>query len=52
MFYEVSAFLMLTEALKEIRETHLLTMFLSKWAVHDSTDSESYVIVRKTKIDK
>ncbi len=34
------------EASKEIRETHLLTVLLSRWAIHDSTDSESRVIVR------
>ena len=39
------------EASKEIRETCLLAMLLSRWAVRDSTDSESYVIVKKIRID-
>ncbi len=52
MFYEVATFWDFTEASKEIRKTHLLAMLLSRWAVHDSTDSESYVIIRKIKIDK
>jgi len=52
MFHEVSAFLTSTEASKEIRETHLLAMLLSRQAVRDSTDLKSRVIVRKIKIDK
>jgi len=51
MFHEISAFLTLNEALKEIRKTRLLAMLLSRRAVHDSTDSESRVIVRKIRID-
>jgi len=52
MSHEIATFWDLAEALKEIRETHLLTVLLSRRAVHDSTDSESRVIVRKIKIDK
>ncbi len=52
MFHEIATFWDLTEVLTEIRETHLLAMLLSKWAVHDLTDSESRIIVRKIKIDK
>jgi len=51
MFHEISAFLMLNEALKEIRKTRLLAVLLSRRAVCDSTDSESRVIVRKIRID-
>jgi len=51
MFHEVSTFLMLNEASKEIRETRLLAMLLSRQAVHDSTDSKSHVIVKEIKID-
>ncbi len=46
MSYEIATFWDLAEASKEIRKTHLLTMLLSRWAVHDSTDSKSRVIVR------
>ncbi len=46
MFHEIATFWDLAEALKEIRKTHLLTVFLSRWAVRDSTDSESRVIVK------
>ncbi len=46
MFHEVATFWDLAEASKEIRETRLLAMLLSRRAVHDSTDSESRVIVR------
>ncbi len=49
--YEVAAFWDFAEALKEIRKTHLLAMLLSRWAVHDLTDSELYVIVKKIKVD-
>ncbi len=52
MFHEIATFWDLTEALKEIRETRLLAMLLSRWAVHDSTDSESHVIVREIKIGR
>ncbi len=46
MFHEIATFWDLAEALKEIRETHLLAVLLSRWAVRDSTDSESRAIVR------
>ncbi len=46
MFHEVAAFWDFAEASKEIRETHLLAVLLSRRAVCDSTDSESRVIVR------
>ncbi len=46
MSHEIATFWDLAEASKEIRKTRLLTMLLSRWAVHDSTDSESRVIVR------
>ncbi len=46
MFYEIATFWNFTEALKEIRKTHLLAMLLSRWAVHDSTDSKLCVIVK------
>ncbi len=52
MSHEIATFWDFAEALKEIRETRLLTVLLSKQAVRDSTDSESRVIVRKIKIDK
>jgi len=52
MFHEIATFWDFAEASKEIRKTRLLAMLLSRWAVHDSTDSESCVIVRKIKIDK
>ena len=52
MFHEVATFWDFAEASKEIRKTCLLAMLLSRWAVCDSTDSESRVIVRKIKIDK
>ncbi len=52
MSHEIATFWDLVEALKEIRETRLLTVVLSRWAVHDSTNSELCVIVRKIKIDK
>ena len=51
MFHKISAFLTLTEALKEIRKTRLLAMLLSRQAVCDSTDLELHVIVRKIRID-
>ncbi len=50
MFHEISAFLTLNEASKEIRKTRLLAVLLSRRAVRDSTDSESRVIVRKVKV--
>ncbi len=50
MFHEVSAFLTSNEASKEIRETRLLAVLLSRRAVRDSTDSESRAIVRKVRI--
>ncbi len=46
MFHEVATFWDLAEASTEIRKTHLLTMLLSRWAVHDLTDSKSHVIVK------
>ncbi len=52
MFHEIATFWNLVEALKEIRKTCLLAMLLSRRAVHDSTDSESHVIVREIKIDR
>ncbi len=52
MFHEIATFWDLAEASKEIRETHLLAVFLSRRAVHNSTDSESCVIVREIKIDR
>ena len=51
MFHEIATFWNLVEASTEIRNTHLLAMLLSKWAVRDSTDSESRVIVRKIRVD-
>ena len=51
MSHEIVTFWDFAEALKEIRKTHLLAMLLSRWAVHNSTDSESCIIVRKIKID-
>ena len=51
MFYEIATFWDFAEALKEIRKTHLLAMLLSRWAVRDSTDSESCIIVREIKVD-
>jgi len=50
MFHEISAFLTLNEASKEIRETRLLAMLLSRRAVRDSTDSKSHVIVREIRV--
>ncbi len=52
MFHEIATFWDLTEALKEIRETHLLAMLQSRWAVHDLTDSKLRVIMKEIKIDK
>ncbi len=52
MFHEISMFLASVEALKDSKETRLFALLLSKRAVHDSTDSESCVIVRKIKIDR
>ncbi len=46
MFHEIATFWDFAEASKEIRKTRLLAMLLSRWAVRDSTDSESHVIVR------
>ncbi len=46
MSYEITTFWDLAEASKEIRKTRLLTVLLSRWAVCDSTDSKSRVIVR------
>ncbi len=51
MFHEIVTFWDFAEALKEIRKTHLLAMLLSRWAVHDSTDSKSCIIVREIRID-
>ncbi len=52
MFHEVSAFWDFVETLTEIRETHLLAMLLSRWTVHDSTDSKLHVIMKEIKVDK
>ncbi len=52
MFHEIVTFWDLAEASKEIRETCLLAMLLSRWAVCDSTDSELHVIIKEIKIDK
>ncbi len=52
MFHEIATFWDFAEASKEIRETHLLTMLLSRWAVCNLTDSESCVIMRKIKINR
>ncbi len=52
MSYEIATFWDFAEALKEIRKTRLLAVLLSRRAVHDSTDSESYVIVRKIRVNK
>ncbi len=46
MSHEIATFWDFAEALKEIRKTRLLAMLLSRWAVRDSTDSKSRVIVR------
>ncbi len=51
MFHEITTFWDFAEASTEIRETRLLAVLLSRRAVHDSTDSESYVIVRKVRVD-
>ncbi len=51
MFHEIATFWDFVEASKEIRKTRLLAMLLSRWAVRDSTDSESRVIVRKIRVD-
>ena len=50
MSHEVATFWGLAEASKGIRETHLLAVLLSRRAVHDSTGSESCVIVREVRI--
>ena len=52
MFHEIMTFWDFAEASKEIRETRLLTVLLSRWAVHDSTDSESCIIMKKIKINR
>ncbi len=46
MFHEIATFWDFAEASKEIRKTRLLAVLLSRRAVHDSTDSESRVIVK------
>ncbi len=51
MSHEVATFWDFAEALTEIRKTHLLAVLLSRQAVHDSTDSELHVIMRKIRID-
>ncbi len=51
MSHEVATFWDFAEASKEIRKTHLLAMLLSRRAVHDSTDSELYIIMRKIKVN-
>ncbi len=51
MSHEIATFWDFAEALKEIRKTCLLTVLLSRWAVHNSTDSESCIIVRKIRIN-
>jgi len=52
MYHKIATFWDFAEASKEIRKTRLLTVLLSRRAVHDSTDSESCVIVREIKIDR
>ncbi len=52
MSYEIATFWGFAEASKEISETRLLAMLLSRWAVRDSTDSESRVIMKEIKIDR
>ncbi len=47
MFYEMTAFSTLTEALMNRSETLLLTVFLNKWVVQDSTDSTLHVMMRE-----
>ncbi len=51
MFHEIATFWGFAEASTEIRKTRLLAVLLSRRAVHDFTDSESRVIVRKVRID-
>ncbi len=51
MSHEIATFWDFAETSKEIRKTRLLAVLLSRWAVCDSTDSESRVIVRKIRID-
>ncbi len=51
MSHEIATFWDLAEALKEIRETHLLAMLLSRQAVCDLTDSELHVIMKDWVID-
>ena len=51
MFHEIATFWDFAEASTEIRKTRLLAVLLSRWAVCNSTDSESRVIVRKIRID-
>ncbi len=46
MSYKIATFWNLAEASKEIRETCLLTMLLSRWVIWDSTDLKSHVMMR------
>ena len=47
MFHEVLMFLASVETLKDSKEIHLFAMLLSKWAVHDSTDLLSRIMMRR-----
>ncbi len=47
MFYAITAFSALTEALMSRSETLLLTVLLSKWVVQNSTDLTSCVMMRE-----
>ncbi len=47
MSHEIVTFWDSVETSKEIMKTRLLAILLSRWAVYDSTDSKSRIIVRK-----
>ncbi len=47
MFHEILMFLASVETLKDSKETRLFAMLLSKWAVRDSTDSLSRIMMRR-----
>ncbi len=47
MFHEILTFLASVETSKDSKEIYLFIMFLSKWAVCDSTDSLSHIIIRR-----
>ncbi len=49
MFHKIAAFSTSTEALMSRSETLLLTMFLSRWVVQDSTDSTLQVMMRENR---